>query len=200
MDFAALQTEFYANGFDYLNDGGAGETRAKRWINQSYQELCALEDWPFLETTTTGTAPLTISDLGKVLYVVNTDNYQTLWEADQKSISTTSYPGGSGAWAHYYYVTGGDTIATAPAAANGLSVRYIKVPTDLSGTSDEPEVPAAYHDIIVLGAVRRALLDDTDAGSLAVVKQEWNERVQMMQSALLNPITSQYITGQSEDW
>jgi len=200
MTFGELLTEVYANGFDYLDDGGAGETRVKRWVNQSYQELCAANDWPFLEATATGAAPLTISDLGKVLYVVNTDTYQTLIESDAKSISTIGYPSGGGSSAMYYYITGGDTVATYPAAGNALSVRYIKTPTDLSASSDTPLVPTPWQDIIVLGAVRRALLDDTDSGSLGVVRQEWSDRVQMMQSALMNPISGQHLSGASGDW
>ena len=201
MNFGELLTEFYANGFDYLSDGGAGETRAKRFINQSYQELCAYDDWPFLEATATGTAPLTVSDMRKPLYVVDTANFnRTLWEVDQATLTDGADLTATGGWPHYYYLTGGTTVNIYPTATDSLTVRYIKTPTDLSADTDTPVVPAPYHDIIVLGAVRRALLDDTDGASIALIKQEWQDRLATMLPAVMNPISNQFVGGHSGDW
>lgn len=200
MNLGQLLTEFYANGFDYLNDGASGATRATRWINQSYQELCALERWPFLEATATGPAPLSVPTLLEVLTVVDTTNTNTtLIEADQVELANTGDLTSTGT-PIFYYITGGTTVSVWPVATNSLSVRYTAQPSDLAAAGDTPIVPAPYHDIIVLGAVRRALLDDTDSGSYQLIKAEWNDRVQQMVASQLNPITRQYVTGASDDW
>jgi hypothetical protein len=92
-------------------------------------------------------------------------------------------------------------VTLLPANASlALSVRYLKVPTELSNAADSPLLPAAYHDIIVLGAWRRGLLDDSNAGDYALIKAEWAERLGAMRQALLDVPTSQFLTFAGEDW
>ena len=87
MTFQQLLTEFFARGFDYLNDSGAGETRAKQWINQSYQEICGLDDWPFLEATASGGSPLTIADLRTILSLTDTTTNTNLGFIDRRTLN-----------------------------------------------------------------------------------------------------------------
>jgi hypothetical protein len=201
VTFAELQTDFYASGFAYLDDNGTGAVRAKRWLNQSYLEICALEPWPFLETTTTGVAPLVISNLRQVVTVLDTTNKVNLEHSDFASLAQL-YPNQAVTGTTlYWYVASGTTVTLLPANASlALSVRYLKVPTELSNAADSPLLPAAYHDIIVLGAWRRGLLDDSNAGDYALIKTEWAERLGAMRQALLDNPTSQYLTFAGEDW
>lgn len=199
MNLTELQAEVYASGAAYLQQETGGPARVTRWINQAYQELCDLDDWPFLETTATGTAPLTITDFDAVESVLDTSNRRKLEEIDWPTI-TELYPdlttAGTPRW---YYLTTGNVVNVYPVQAVTLSVRYYKNPTDLSGSSDTPVVPAQFHDIIVLGAWRRVLLDDNAAGDYQFVKQEWLDRVQTMRQALLWQPTYQVLVAGSED-
>lgn len=201
MTFAELQTEFFESGFAYLNDNGTGVVRAKRWLNQSYKELCALHPWPFLETTSAGTAPLTLSSLSHVISVLDTTNTIELTKSSYADLISV-YPDLTiSVYPVYWYQSGAATIAAAPSGQTvSLSVRYTPVPSDLSNASDSPSIPAAYHDLIVLGAWRRGLLDDSNAGDYQLIKSEWTDRLAAMKQELLYQPTHQHILGASLDW
>lgn len=191
MNLTGLLTEFYAYGFNYLDDSGAGTTRATAWLNASYKEICSLERWPWLEATATGTAPLTISDIDTLESVTDTTNVRKLAPMDRRNISD-QYPDltlpGAPMW---YYTNSGSSVAVFPVTAVSLSVRYWKIPPDLSSGSDTPVVPATFHDVIVLGAVRRGLVDDQDAADYQQVVAEYGLRVETMREL--------YLYGQDAD-
>ena len=88
MDFSGLQTEFFARGFDYLNDAGTGLTRAKRWLNDAYHEICQTADWPFLETSVTAANPQTLTDARKILTVHDATNHLPLIPTTHKWIAS----------------------------------------------------------------------------------------------------------------
>lgn len=201
MTFAELQTDFFASGFSYLDDNGVGVVRAKRWLNQSYLEICALEAWPFLETSTTGVSPLTISNLRQVVTVLDTTNDVRLVHSDYDSITDLYADPTATGIAVFWYLAGGTTVTVIPVNSTvSLAVTYLKVPTELSNAADTPLLPAAYHDIIVLGAWRRGLLDDSSAGDYALIKSEWGDRIGAMRHALLDVPRSQHLTFAGEDW
>lgn len=203
LDFQGLYTELYARGFDYLNDGGAGVTRAKRWINDAAHHIDDLEPWLYLQASTTGTAPLTISDLGRVESVVDVANLNVLTYVDRRDVTdyvadltTTGSPS-------MYFVTGGTVVTTYPLSSRTLTVRYSKVATDMSATTDTPAMPDRFRMAIVEYAVAQAYRDvsnwegaaqATEAGDQIVRRMvEWNTLAQGMG-------TNQRITGASEDW
>jgi hypothetical protein len=101
--------------------------------------------------------------------------------------------------ASYWYLSN-MTISLYPVSTANLSIRYIKTPAELASPGDTPIIPTEFHDLIVLGAWRRGLLDDQDAGDMALVKGEWNERVQMMREKYLPRFGSQLITYAAGDW
>jgi hypothetical protein len=63
--------------------------RAKRWINDSYNEICQTADWPFLETSVTASNPQTIADARKILTVHDATNHLVLRPTTHKWIVTT---------------------------------------------------------------------------------------------------------------
>lgn len=81
MNFAELKTEVAARGFDHID-----ATRRGVLINWAYLELCGLHTWPFLEDFATGTAPLSISDLGTIEAVMNTDLDVELQPAEYRDL------------------------------------------------------------------------------------------------------------------
>lgn len=205
MTFQEMLTEFYARGFDYLNDSGAGEVRAKRWINQSYQEICGLDDWPFLEASTSGACPLTISDLRTVMSVTDTTTKQPIGFVDRRTIyeayPTADSMTGSGLFA---YLTGGNTINVFPGNTDAVSVRYIRVPTDLSASTDTPLIPARYRYAIVDFACGRAYMDSDNPEMAQAVRADGDTLVGSMREHLLygqhQDPDSVVAYGFSSDW
>lgn len=163
LDFTALQTEFYARGFDYLNDGGAGVTRAKRFLNDSMHRVNDMEPWCFLQTSTTGVGPVTINDLGYgIESVVDVANLNPLMAVDRRLVTTEFADTTSTGYAAFYYVTGGSTVNAFPVSTATLTIRYFKVQTDLSAGGDVPLMPDRFRYAIVDLAVAAALRDKSN--------------------------------------
>lgn len=186
MNFQALQTEFYGRGFDYLNQDTAGQTRAKRWLNQAYLELCDLHPWPFLHEDASGTAPLTITDLRAVLEVTDSTNDAKLRSIERSDLSDMFPDLPDSGSAEWYYLDDPTTLAVYPAdTSSTFSVRYVKVPAELSGDTDEPVVPARFHDLIVDGAALRAYKDSDNFDAASFMRGEFERGVGQMVWALL---------------
>ena len=188
MDFQTLQTEFFATGFDDWNDAGAGLTRAKRIINEAYKSICDAAPWGFLETTASGTAPLTVSDARHVQTVTDNTNKQPLayLPKDQRE---AIFPDTPDTGNPEYWTWASDTsIAVYPANTSvTIEVGYLKNPVDLSVNGDTPIVPTRYHDLIVLLATVRAwrYKDASGSESIQTLKQEYREELGEMMQALL---------------
>lgn len=183
VTFSELLDELYDRGFDYLNQDAAGRVRAKRWVNQSYQQLCEEARWPFTEATTSGPAPLSITDLREVESVRGTEGQRLQWLdrrtliASYGDLTTT----GSGRW---WYIEAGNSVATYP-AGDTLTVRYHKVPSELVGDSDEVVVPTRFTDLIVDGAALKAYKDSDNFEAVGALKAELAEGVERMKRSLL---------------
>lgn len=185
MDFTALQTEFYARGFDYLNDAGAGVTRAKAWINDAYLEICDEYEWPFLEAVATGNGTVAVTDLKTVLWVVDTTNNVALDFLDRRTIVDQVDANLTTVGTPSYWYLNDTTVAVYPVGSTtALSVKYIKVPVVLSAGGDTPVVPARYHQAIIDGAVRRALLDTNNAEDAKAAEAERQAKVTTMLGSL----------------
>jgi hypothetical protein len=184
MTFAQLRTEFFARGFDYLNDGGAGLDRVKRWVNEAMHELCEEADWPFLELTTSGAAPLSITDLRKILSVYNSTKALPLQWVPRHHLVATYGDLQTAGTPRFYYIDA-NTVRVYPTATDTLAVRYVRVPADLSADSDTPLVPARYRNLIVDGAVCRALYDANQFEQAAAVEQHRQRQLAWMKRAEL---------------
>lgn len=181
MTFDDLQTEFYARGYTYLNENAAGQIRAKRWLNLGYSDLLEEADWPFLNATITGTAPLTLTGAREVLSVMTRDGALTersISDLDDDFNLTT--PG----TASYWY-TDGAQVKTYPVDGQPITVRYSTVPADMVGTSDIPVVPGRYRYLIVDFAVIRALRDRSNYAEADALWQAVQVDLTRMRTALL---------------
>lgn len=199
--FLQLQTEFYARGYDYLNDGGVGVTRAKAWINQAYAELCEEDDWPFLITSTSGAAPLTIADLRTIFTVVDTASRVVLTPMPEDelvdnftTITTTGTP-------FYFYVD--DLVVKTYPVGGTLTVRYWKIPTLLTANGDIAIVPDRFANLIVDGTVRRAQIDNDNQPGAQIAEGERQRGIDLMRRSLLfrdGMRDYQRLAYASEDW
>lgn len=193
--FSTVLTELYNSGFDYLL-ANAQTDRAKRWVNQSYQELCAIEQWPFLKTSTTGTSPVSIPTLNRVLSVRDTNLNNRLVESDidtLQDINPNLTTTGTAAW-YYLDYSSGPVVSTFPVTTNTIEVVFYQNPTPLAADGDILVIPDQFIDIVVLGAMRRAYIDGTDtANQYQLAKQEWSDRIQFMRSQLMPRFSYQAI-------
>ena len=171
MNLGTARTELLARGFDYLSTSRANImlTNAKNALEDEYA-------WVWLEATTTGTAPLTISDLKDVLYVVDTSNQRQLTGLDARDITdrdaivtTTGTPDS-------WWLDGETTLRTYPTSTSvQLSVRYVKFSPELASDSDTPLIPVRYHplwiDYSVIEAYKDAHRFNEANGLLAHIRQ-----------------------------
>jgi hypothetical protein len=168
LDFTALQAEVFARGLSYLNDGGAGVTQVKRWINDAMHMIDDMSDWPYLTASTTGTAPLTINDLGKIESVAHASTYQTLAQRSRGELTDTYANLTTSGIGQEFYVTGGNTINVYPAdTATTLTVTYWKVAPDLVAGSDTPLMPDRFRYAIVEYALAVGLRDESAQDAVA---------------------------------
>lgn len=184
-----LAARFRAEGFDYLTT-----SQALEFINDAYQvDICDAEDWPFLEAETTGSAPLTISDLRSLKYVGNSVSEVPLRPRDTGDLNSLNWNLQEAGDPRYYYITGGTTIKVFPTSTNSLLVRYYKTPAKLT-SSTSPLLPERFHSLIVDGAVARAY-ENSDDYELAQSKEaKFQTRLGRMREALLGP----YLDGPTE--
>lgn len=181
MNLEALRTEFLARGFDYLSN-----SRAENYLNDAYLlDLAEDQDWPWLEATKEGTAPVTIEGLRAVEYVINVTQEYKLSPilrarlTDDLSVDLTIVGTPS-----VYYLTEGKTLNVYPAnTTDTLLVRYWKVPERLSGAAT-PLVPERFHSLIVDGAVARAYEDGDDYELAQAAKARFDQRLQAMRESL----------------
>ena len=196
-DFTTLQADLFARGFDYLNDGGIGLARVKRWINVAMQEVDSAALWPYLLGSTTSAAPVTISDLRRVESIQDTGSgYMNLAYRDRRllvedygDLTQTGNP-------EWFYFSSQTQVSVFPAnTTNSLLVRYYKFAPDLVNTSDTPLMPDRFRPIIVELAVAKAYREDGDVQDEQDAMQEYQRLLQVMVRELLNPQvqTPQYV-------
>ena len=184
MNFGELKAELQARGFDYIP-----EARLSRWINRGYHRLCEEYQWPFLRETYSGTAgtPLEVADLRQIIEVIDTDNNRPLSGEDERAIRridpALSRSGNPEAW---FLTNNTLTIWPAQGSTASILVQYLKVPTNLSSSTDTPVVPERYHNLIVDAAAILALRDDEEWEQAAALKAQYDEEVSHMASNLLN--------------
>lgn len=180
MDLDALKTEFAARGFDYLSDA-----RQEYYLQRGYQFVCDSDNWPFLEATTTGDAPLTISDLRTVEAVTDADQSIKLVPIDPREVSDFDLLTTNGS-PYLYWIGGGDTINVYPVATNSLSVRYYKIAPSLTAGTDSL-IPSRFELVVVDAAVYYAYLDSDDFDAAQIVKGVRDEGIQQMREVLIDP-------------
>ena len=144
MDFTALKAAVAARGFDDLTDAQLGQL-----VNDAVAELDSMVPWPYREASSTGAAPLTITDLGEIDVVLALANSSFPLERATRSELSGMYgdltTGGTPVW---WYLSG-SAVAVYPASTGQITVRYWKTTPTLSGGSDTPLAPARWHNVYV---------------------------------------------------
>lgn len=201
MNLGAAHAELAARGFDEVDTD-----RLRSFLNIARNQFEDAYPFPWLETATTGTSPLTISDLKHVLHVVDTTNHVELEGVTAAYIvaelgSDLTAQGSGLVW----WLDGETSLKTWPAGSSAqLSVRYIKQSPELASDSDAPLIPARYHQTWIDLAVVRAHLDanatDLAANVRAVAGQDLAQIISRYETRNRQNAQSQIIRGDAEDW
>lgn len=182
MDFTALKAEFTARGFDYLS-----ATRQNQYVNRGYHWICEQAQWPFLFTSATGAAPLTVADLREVQSVQTTVNEAQLEQFDVEDVLRIDPSLNDTGNAAFWYATSSTVIAVwPPNAGPNIKVYYVKVPVDLSAGGDIPLVPTRYHLSIVDYAVKLAYEDSDNFAAAQALQQKIDGDMTKMTQTLLH--------------
>jgi hypothetical protein len=202
MNLGQLKTAVAARGFNYLLDGSTDEDRLERVINQSYQQICEMERWPFLNTAFyTGALPSTIADLGRieaVTFNASTSDQQLL-EPKSREWLLRSFPSLTQTGTPLFYYLNDTSLRVFPVNTGQFTVVYWEIPPDLSADSDTPLIPSRWHSVIEDLAVFY-LAEDQETRQNANANVE-RQLLVMRQSLLAREdIAYQQITGAAEDW
>lgn len=166
MNLGEAQSELGARGFDFLSS-----TRTAIMLNDAKNEFEDSCPFPWLETTTTGTAPLTISDLKYVLFVQDTTNDVELQGLAPEQIALFGDDISQAGSPEFWWLDGTGTLTTWPLSSSvQLLVRYVKFSPELSASSDTPLIPTRYHNIWVDLAVVRAYRDTDNFAAAAALQ------------------------------
>lgn len=196
MNFSQLYNEVFDRGFHFLNDGGTGLTRVKRWVNEAYHELNEEDNWPWLEVTQAGTAPLTLTRARNVRSVVNTTAGVELNGTTREkvvdvfgAIPTTGNP----RWYFVDHILSGTEptlqVQIVPnLAAQTISVRYMEHKADLSLDADVPVFPSRFHWLIVNGALRRAHQDANQYDQAEVIEGDRRRGVEALRRWVMRAV------------
>jgi predicted trehalose synthase len=136
--------------------------------------------WPWREKSVTGTAPVSITDLGVIEAVTNESQDYRLQQAQFRDLLDAHGDLTTSGSPECYYIgwpSGSPVVATYPSNADTIGVQYWKVTADLSGSSDTPASPTETHYLIVDLAVRRAALNAGDHDGAAAVQQQIDRQV-----------------------
>lgn len=159
--------ELQARGYNRFSSA-----RLTVWLNDAKNRFEDYQyDWPWLKTTLTGAAPLTVSDLRRVLSVVDTAQRVPLDQVDMDAIrefggTDLTLAGAAQGW----YLSSETVVSTYPVTAS-LSVRYTKFSPELTG-SDPPLIPLRYRstwvDLAEAQVLRYGAKDVQSAAALEV--------------------------------
>jgi hypothetical protein len=185
-DFATLQSDIFARGFQPLNDAGAGLAMVKRMINDSMHWVDGLADWPYRQATITGVTPLTIADLGTIESVADVTGDRSLYPVDRRTLRTLYGDLTNSGTAEAYYITAGVLSLYPVQASLSITVDYWKVAPDLSASGDTPLMPDRYRSVIVEDVSAKLLRLRREPDVAAMMEKTRDSIVaQMMQELLL---------------
>ena len=167
LTLADGRAELDARGYSRFADA-----RQNVWLNVAKNRFEDYPyDWPWLKATTTGTAPLTISDLRRVRSVADSTSQVPLGKIDAEDIvDFTATNLGLAAQPSAWYLTSDTVLTTYPVGTVTLAVRYVKFSPELSGDSDAPLIPARYRsswaDLAEVECLRYGVKDRDSANSM----------------------------------
>lgn len=170
-----------------LDDAGFSSSILIDFANDTQRELFNSHFFQFMEDSQTfvltpgtadiGTLPTNLqlpinlritspAAMSKVLQPITADEYDELYSSN--AVNTQGTPS--------QWIPFEGSIITYPIASSAitLTMRYYKVPTEMTATTDVPEIPQEFQEVLVLGMYKRALEynDSFDQAAYITVKMD----------------------------
>lgn len=184
--FADIRQEFADRGFAYLS-----QSRADRFINEGFNDLTLLEEWPFLILETTGPAPQTIAAARRILSVASATT--ELQEADRDDLNDADpllTQTGSARW----WWREGSTINVYPLQTGTWTFRVVLSNVPMTAPTDTSVVPDEWRHLGVDFAVIRALRDRSNFQEADALLQAIQPDLDRMRETFIDLPRTQKIT------
>lgn len=208
MQFSDIRT--YA-ALRYRDTGTTIVTDAnwKLYVNSAYGDvLQALPFFPWNELSTSlsysaSTRSKTLpTDAWQVLSVFNATDVWPMVELEGREQFLNLYPSQTeiGSPLHYRLFGNAIQIYPLPQGTTALTVEYIGMPVDLVADADLPAFPEQYHDLLVVGAVAKAYVDDGGAEQTKAYELEFQQMLQALKINLSQPRNPRYYEMVDPGW
>lgn len=166
----------------------------KRWLNTGQRKAVQESEFRTQEeakafTTTKADSTLELpADFSRWIDFYNSETGESLQSLELREFdaqeATTGRPTA-------YTVVGNQiTLYPSPDAAYGLSLRYWRLPADMSADGDKPEIPVQYHEILIAYAMNKAYLRENDYQAAGVWKAEWEAGIAKMRGEAQHDVFS----------
>lgn len=200
MNLTAAITELKARGGSFLSDA-----RCTIFLNDAKNDFEDYYDWPWLEATATGTAPVTLTDLKNILYVTDYTRGTELQGVTARDIIAQAGPNiDLTGVPNYWWLNGAYILEVFPKnTTDTLKIRYTSFTAELSGT-DTPAIPPRHHNIWIDLAMVRVYKDSDNLAAAERLEVTAYQRLAKLvevfeyrnhQNALV-----QQVTSGSADW
>lgn len=171
------------------------------YVNDTYMDVVAAADWPFLEgrttglTVTAGTGEVSLpTDVFRVTSVYNATDGLPLAPIPGRAEFRRYFPEPeNGLGMPLYYRLRSNTLEVYPhaSAETSLTVDTVVPPAALA-TDAEPVFPEQYHRLLVLGALAKAHDDDENPAQADRYQARYERLLADMKTDLLSPRTEAY--------
>jgi hypothetical protein len=172
VNFAALKTEVFAQGFDATQFG----TRAGNYLNDFYQLVCRRVAFYGDEATQTyqtvsGTATYSLpTNWARIRSLLDTDREQELQQVGLRDIDRANVAAGV---ANFYALDGQSLhLYPTPNQVSNLTLRYWLLPSPMVADTDTPIIPVDWHHLLIEGAVARCYWAEDDSA----MGQAWDQK------------------------
>lgn len=160
-------SEIYSEIQQRAGDNSLTSTSMRLWVNLAIKQIAARFPWQWnlatksTDTTTNGTAEITLPTDFKKMFSVRVGDASTTTEPNATEYSFVSYDMKNvDTDGNYYYLnpTNGTYGLIPTPATTGLPVylKYYKIPDDLTdNVNDVPPFPSNYHELCIFFALKK---------------------------------------------
>lgn len=195
MQLSDIRAAIQALG--YGSDTAAQQTS---FINDAYRQVTSKLRWPFLEqqsvelTTTVGTNAYDLpSDMSSYRNIdavrIGQDSSQNWMNLDyvepQDFRDREHVDRGTGTPCNWTFINQQLHFWPIPDSVYTVTIDFITEPADLADDTDVPVIPAAYHDILVWGAIHAITFRERDWLGRSDADQQFQMRLQRMEEEFM---------------
>jgi len=177
MNLTDLETAVKRYGFD---DSDPIST----WVNAAMFDVAAATDWPWLEellspiALASGSQLISLpSDLAKIISLRDITNLVKIDYMNRRAFERDIQDPASTGQPQYYTLVGSNNIQIYPTSDGNYNVAlyYQREIASLVNPTDVPDMPERTHYAIVLGAVRYALIAESEEERAQAAETTYND-------------------------